>query len=602
MQADVWRAFQRLHALRSAAPPLVRGTRQGGTRASFAQERLWYLDQANPGGTAYHLPVAFRMEGALDTRALRLALETIEHRHEALRTSFDSSRGLVVQRVRPPGAFRMSSVSLRELEPSQEGFAARLQEALAREAWRPFDLLRDPLFRATLFELRDDDHVLLLNFHHIIYDGWSQDVLFREVSALYDAFRLKRPSPLSELTIQCADHARWQRSWLRGRVLEGLQDHWRKCLSSRLHGPRLRVGRPDAATSHARSRELGVLPLRLPAPLASAVLHMTREAGVTVFMTLLAAFQVLLHRYSGNQPKLFVCSPIANRQRSEVEPLIGYFTNLLVLPTDLRGDPSFHQVLEQARGMVSGALAHQDLPVQLMDGLDLGNEPLSQVLFSYENTPRHPLTLSELRIRPVELSGGTCDFDLFLALHEDGGDIAGTLKYSRHLLDDADAVRLLEDFLAVLSQAMAAPERHASEFLPTCPAGIESPREADVPSRRPAAATADLLGGLRAAGPERRKALLREYLHETLVRVALRGQRPEQPIHSLQELALDSLRLIELTGRIRTELSIDMPVSRFFEATSLEVLADELLARWLRAQVSETRPEATGTGREFVTL
>ncbi|NTX51143.1 condensation domain-containing protein [Myxococcus sp. CA039A] len=606
MHPDIWRAFQQLHALRSEAPPLVLREHIEDPPASFQQERLWYLDQANPGGSAYHLPVAFRLSGPLDWRALRLALEALEHRHESLRTSFDSSRGKVVQRVRAPGAFVLPTVSLRDEAQRPEQQEARLREALGREAWRPFDLHREALFRATLFVLGAREHVLLLNFHHIIYDGWSQDVLFRDLSELYTAFHEGGSAPLPELDVRCTDHALWQRKWLQGSAREALQAYWREHLKERLHGPRLASRTRAGNVTAPGLRELGRLPITLSPELSNAILQFTREAGATVYMVLLAAFHVLLHRHSGGQERHFVCSPIANRPQAETERLIGYFVNLLVLPADLRGDPSFQQLLEQVRGVVAGALAHQDLPVQLLDGVDLGGEPLSQALFAFENTPRYPLQLTKLDVAPVELEGGTCDFDLFLALHEEKGVISGTLKFSRQRFETDEAARLLRDFETILSRAVSAPGQALSAFLPdlvvpradTPPEPI-TPEPARAPLPPP---STDVLAALGAARPEQRRALMRDYLRGTVIRVALRGQTPDVAFQSLQELALDSLRLIELTGRIRTELSIDMPVSHFFEATSVDVLADELLTRWLRAQLTEPRAPAVGGRRELLTL
>ncbi|WP_338865141.1 condensation domain-containing protein [Myxococcus stipitatus] len=599
MHPDIWRAFQRLRSLRAEAPPLVAHPRAESAPVSFQQERLWYLDQANPGGSAYHLPVAFRLTGPLDWRALRLALEALEHRHESLRTSFSSSRGQVVQRVRAPGAFVFPTVSLRDEVSTLEEREVAMREALIQEAWRAFDLQRDTLFRAVLFVLDAQEHVLLLGFHRIICDDESLDLLFRDLSELYAAFQQGLASPLSAKPIQCADHARWQREWIRGTCHEELRAYWRERLKDRLQGPRLTACPRTANAAASSTRELGRRSLHFAPELSRAVLQFAREAGATVHMVLLAAFHLLLHRYAGGQEHHFVCSPIANRPQTETERLVGYFVNLMVLPADLRGDPSFRRLLEQVREVLVGALPHQDLPVQLMDAIDLGGEPLSQVLFSFDNTPRHPFQLANLRITPLEFEGGTCDFDLFLAIHEEDGVISGMLEYSRNSFQLREAARLLEDFETVLRQAIAAPERALSSFLPG-----RARREASslTPAARALARSArlgaprvseDVISALGTAAPEERRKLMRDYLHGTVVQVALGGQPPDAPIQSLQELALDSLRLIELTGRIRTELSVDMPVSRFFDAMNVEVLADELIARWLRSRTPEPRPPAS---------
>ncbi|NVJ25293.1 hypothetical protein HUW62_29125 [Myxococcus sp. AM011] len=608
MHPDIWRAFQRLRTLRSEAPPLVPREHVEDPPASLQQERLWYLDQASPGGTAYHLPVAFRLSGPLDWRALRLSLEALEHRHESLRTTFESSRGKVVQRVRSPGAFVLPTISLRDGAPQREQQEARLREALHREAWRPFDLQRGALFRAALFVLGARENVLLLNFHHIIYDDASQDVLFRDLSDLYTLFHEGGRSRLTELDVRCTDHALWQRKWLQGSARAELQSYWREHLKERLQGPRLASPALAGNVATRGPRAQGRLPITLSPELANAIVQFTQEEGATVYMVLLAAFHVLLHRHSGGQEQHFVCSPIANRPQAETEHLIGYFVNLLVLPADLRGDPNFQRLLEQVRGVVAGALAHQDLPMQLLDGVDLGGEPLSQALFAFEHAPRPPLQFAELDIEPVELEGGTCDFDLFLALHEEQGVISGTLKFSRQRFHADGAAKLLRDFVTILEQAISAPGQALSAFLPDVVAprvtpspGLVTSEPARAPAVGPLVDSTEVLAAMRIARPEQRRVLMRDYLRSTVIQVALRGQMPDAPFQSLQELALDSLRLIELTGRIRTELSIDMPVSHFFEATSVEGLADELLTRWLRTQLTEPRATPTGGRREFLT-
>ncbi|QSQ14509.1 condensation domain-containing protein [Myxococcus landrumensis] len=607
MHPDIWRAFQRLRTLRSAAPPLVKHPRAETSPVSFQQERLWYLDQANPGGSAYHLPVAFRLSGPLDWRALRLTLEALEHRHEALRTSFTSSRGQVVQYVRAPGAFVFPTVSLRDEVSTLEEREIAMREALQQEAWRAFDLQRDMLFRAVLFVLDAQEHVLMLCVHRIICDDESLDVLFRDLSELYAAFQQGLESPLPAREVHCTDHARWQRAWLRGPCSEELRTYWRERLKERLQGPRLTSRPRTGNTSASGTRKLERLSLRFPPELSRAVLQFSREAGATVHMVLLAAFHLLLHRYSGGQEQHFVCSPIANRPQAETEHLVGYFVNLLVLPADLRRDPSFQRLLEQVREVVVGALPHQDLPVQLMDGIDLGGEPLSQVLFAFENTPRHPFQLANLRITPLELEGGACDFDLFLALHEEDGVISGTLKYSRDCFAHEEAARLLADFETVLRQATKTPEKGVSAFLPERgrrePSSTKSAAQALTRGARRAALppSGDVLTALGAATPEQRRSLMTDYLRDTVAQVVLGGHEPDIPFQSLQELALDSLRLIELTGRIRTELSVDMPVSRFFDAMNVEVLADELIARWLRSRMPEPRIPSLHRRREHLT-
>lgn len=356
---------------------------------------------------------------------------------------------------------------------------------------------------------------------------------------------------------------------------------------------------------------MGRATLSLPLELSRAVTALSREAGATLFTTLLAAFQVLVHHHAAGQPGFFVCSPIANRHKAALERLIGYFVNLLILRADLAGDPSFEALLARVRSTTAGAYAHQDLPVQLIEDLDLGGEPLSQVLFSFENTPGYRLELSGLAVEKHELQGGSCDFDLFLALHEDDGVIAGTLKYSLDLLDADQAAQLLRDYQAVVAAAVADPARALSSFLadvlPHLVSESESESASNSESESESASDSDSVSGsgsdsvsglgsepatnvrdaLAQAQPDQRRGILLAYLRAVVARVAGRAYAGAiEGIHSLQDLAIGSLELIELTGRVRAELAIDMPVVRFFEASSLDALAGELCDLWLQAQLT----------------
>ncbi|RMF36691.1 MAG: non-ribosomal peptide synthetase, partial [Chloroflexi bacterium] len=347
---------------------------------SFAQQRLWFLDQLAPNTPLYNIPDAIRLRGPLDVAVLERSLNEIVRRHESLRTTFRATDGKPVQVIAPTLKLPLPLVDLSGLPKAAR--EAEVQRLATEEAQRPFDLSRGPLLRVTLLRLGDEEHVALLTMHHIISDGWSMRVLVQELAALYDAFSHGRPSPLPDLPIQYADFALWQREWLQGEVLEEQLAYWKQQLSGSPPVLELPTDRPRPPVQSFRGAHR---PFMLPRPLSQAIKALCRREGVTPFMLLLAAFQTLLHRYTG-QDDISVGTPIANRNRAEIEGLIGYFANTLVLRTDLSGDPPFRELLKRVREVALGAYAHQDLPFEmLVDALqperDLSHTPLFQVMF-----------------------------------------------------------------------------------------------------------------------------------------------------------------------------------------------------------------------------
>ena len=429
---------------------------------SFAQQRLWLLDQLVPGNPFYNIPSALRLCGPLDVPALERSLSEIARRHQTLRTTFRPSEGRPVQVVAPAALLTLPVVDLGGL-PEVEREAAALR--LAREeARRSFDLARGPLLRTTLLRLGAAEHVLLLTTHHIVSDGWSRGVLNRELAAVYGAYAAGRPSPLPEPPIQYADFALWQRQRLRGELLETLLAYWRRQLAG-LPPLELPTDRPrPSAQTFRGARHAFVVPDRH----VSALTTLGQREGATLFMTLLAAFTALLHRYTGRED-IAVGSPIAGRTRPELEGLIGFFANTLALRTDLSGDPTFRELLRRVREVCLGAYAHQELPFErLVEELgperDLSRNPLVQVLFALQNAPRHPPQLPGLAVTPLEVDAGTAKADLELHLREGAGGLEGTLVYSTDLFDAATAVRLTGHFRTLLEGVAADPERRLSDL------------------------------------------------------------------------------------------------------------------------------------------
>jgi amino acid adenylation domain-containing protein len=437
----------------------------GGTAPllSFAQQRLWFLDQLDPGKSVYNVSRTERITGLLDVSALQLSLEEIIRRHQVLRTRFPSLNDQPIPLIVPDPSLTLSVVDLRDL-PGYTGEATARVRA-AQEAQQPFDLFNGPLFRATLLRLRDDDHILLLTTHYIVCDDWSLGILFRELSILYAAFSAGERSPLSELPIQYADFAVWQRKLLQGEFLEDQLSYWRQKLLGAPAVLDLPTDRPrPPVQSFQGSRQAFVLSKSL----TEALKALGRHEGVTLFMTLLAAFQTLLYRYTGQQD-IVVGFLIANRNLAEIEGLIGFFVNTLVLRTDLSGDPRFRELLVRVREVCLGAYAHQDLPFEkLVEELhverDLSRNPLFQVMFAFQNAPLSDLELPELSVSRMGVDSGTAKVDLTLHMAEGAGGLVGALEYATDLFDASTVKRMVDHFQTLLESIVADPERCLSEL------------------------------------------------------------------------------------------------------------------------------------------
>ncbi|MCP4662085.1 MAG: amino acid adenylation domain-containing protein, partial [bacterium] len=442
-------------------PPIRPLLRQEAVPLSFAQQRLWFLDQLQPASPAYNIPSAVRVSGPLDRAVLARSLNEIVRRHEALRTSFMSVGGQPVQVIAPELDLALPVIDLRGLAPElRESEAGRLATADAR---RPFDLSRGPLLRATVVRLAPREHVVLLNMHHVVSDGWSMGVLIRELGALHVAFAEGDPSPLEELPIQYADHAVWQRQWLSGEVLEEELGYWRLELAG---VPRLELptDRPRPAVQTFRG---GSRPVVLSAELSESLARLSREHGATLFMTLLAGFKALLARYAG-QDDVAVGTPIAGRSQREIEDLIGFFVNTLVLRTDLGGDPAYRELLLRVRRVALDAYAHQHLPFErLVEELeperDLSSTPLFQVMFVLQNLPQETLEMPELTMRSMATEMATTKFELTLSLQESGNRVYGGLAYNTDLFDQTTILRFVAHFERLLAGIAADPERRVGE-------------------------------------------------------------------------------------------------------------------------------------------
>ena len=431
---------------------------------SFAQERLWFLAQLEPHNYSYNIPLAVLLNKHLKVDVLQQSFCEIIRRHEALRTSFPVGNDGPVQRIDPFTGFILPLIDLSAMPEDQ--IARESQQIKDEEACFCFDLSEGPLFKAKLVRLKSEEHLLLLTMHHIISDGWSMEILYQELSLLYEAFSSNKPSPLPELPVQYADFAVWQRQWLQGEVMEKQLTYWRQQLKGALPVLELPADRPRPPVKSYRG---GTHSFELSKDLVASLKAISRRQGATLFMTLAAALKVLLFRYSG-QKDILIGTPIANRNRVEIENLIGFFVNTLVLRTDLSGNPSFLELLGRMRETALGAYTHQDLPFEkLVEDLqperDLSRSPLFQVMFVLQELPASELKLSGLAVDRVEVVDiETSKFDLTLSMTEDKKNMSASFEYNTDIFEADTIKRMADHFMILLEGIVAGPEQLISEL------------------------------------------------------------------------------------------------------------------------------------------
>ncbi|HEY0738041.1 MAG TPA: condensation domain-containing protein, partial [Herpetosiphonaceae bacterium] len=468
--AGLAEAVQAAHATTGLVhmPPLARVARDQPLPLSFAQQRLWFLDQLDPDKPLYNIPVALRLSGVLNVAALERSLAAIVERHESLRTTFPLVDGQPIQQIAPYVAMTLPIIDLRSLPADARETQAR--QLMWTEAQQPFNLSAGPLLRALLVQLGETDWIMLLTIHHIISDGWSMGVLVRDLIAWYTTCVRPDPTdgadaPLPDLPIQYADFAVQQRAWLTGAVLDAQLTYWQQRLGGELPLLELPTDRPRPATQSFQGAAYQFL---LPKSLSQALTTLSQREGVTLFMMLLAAWQTLLARYTA-QEDILVGSPIANRTRQEIEGLIGFFVNTLVLRTDLSGQPTFREVLQRVREVTLGAYMYQDLPFEyLVEALhpdrDLSRQPIVQVLFALQNAPMPPLEVDDLTCTPLDFVSDTAKFDLTLSMWEQEDGLSGTLEYATDLFDAERIERLAAHFTTLLAACVAQPDQSISTF------------------------------------------------------------------------------------------------------------------------------------------
>ncbi|MGE5659086.1 MAG: amino acid adenylation domain-containing protein [Actinomycetota bacterium] len=430
---------------------------------AFAQQRLWFMDQFEPGNPFYNLPAAVSLKGKLNVAVLEQSLQEIVRRHEALRTTFATVDGQPVQVVRQDLKLKLQVLNLQKLPDTER--EAEVKKLAVKEASQPFDLTQWPLLRVTLLQLKVEESILLLTLHHIIFDGWSVGVFLQELAALYQAFFTEKPSPLPELPIQYADFAIWQREWLAGERLQTQLNYWKKQLSDAPPLLELPADRPRPPVQTYRGSKASFL---IPKTLTEALKNLSRQENTTLFMALLAAFKTLLYRYTG-QTDILVGSPIANRNRAEIQGLIGFFVNTLVLRTNVSGNPTFRQLLLRIREVSLEAYAYQDLPFEkLVEELQpqrhLSYNPLFQVAFSLQPAPVNSELMPGLNLALLEIENQTAKVDLTLHLEEKQEEISGQFEYSTDLFDSSTIRRMSRHLITLLEGIAANPDQPIEEL------------------------------------------------------------------------------------------------------------------------------------------
>ena len=463
--------------LELSAPPILARAKNAQLPLSFAQTRLWFLDQLEPNSAFYNIPMALRLQGTLQVPALEQSLQEIIARHEALRTNFIIVEGQPTQIVQTEANWTVSVVDLKHLPTTEQEIAT--QQLAQQQAIQPFDLANEALVRAQLVVLSETEHKLFVCMHHIVSDAWSIGIFVQELAVLYNAYSQGQPSgasatrsllpqrgtPLEPLPIQYADFAIWQRQWLQGEVLQTQLSYWQKQLASAPALLSLPTDRPRRAVQTFNGAYQEFV---LSQKLTSGLTQLSQQQGVTLFMTLLAAFDTLILRYTGTED-ILVGTPIANRNRSEVEELIGFFVNTLVLRTDVSGDPSFSELLVRVREMALLAYAHQDLPFEmLVEALqperNLSHTPLFQVMFVLQNTPMSEVELAELSFSPLIVERTTAKFDLTLSMANTSTGLVGVWEYNTDLFDQRTIERMSGHFQILLEGIVANPKERISQL------------------------------------------------------------------------------------------------------------------------------------------
>ena len=532
---------------------------------TLAQQRFWILDQLEPGNTSLNMPLALSLSGKLDSGVLERTLNEIVSRHEVLRTTFAKNNGKPVQVIAPETSLPLDVLDLRGHQEKE----AEVKRLMMEEAHTTFDLNRGPLFKTKLLRTGIEEHILLLTLHHIICDGWSNGVLVREIGEIYDAFSQGRPSPYDELPIQYADFATWQQDWLGSDGFEDQLAYWKQHLGNEL--PALEIP-TDFPRNKNRASFGSIESLLLPQPLSRAIRALCQREDVTQFMVFLSAFNVLLHRYSG-QDNILIGSPTANRQQGETEGLIGAFANTLLLKSDLSGEPSFNELLRRVKDISLGAFSNQSLPfeklVETVRPASNGRKggQLFQVLFIFQTAFMQPVELKELSIKPIRSVSPGSIFELSLGVVERSEGTRLQLEYNTDLFRQESIRFMLEDLRTILESAVLDTNRKIPELLKwTTPLRSqedeknEGVSEIVLPTRT--------MSEPNAVENEQIDEILTSIWQEVLHLDSVRQD------DDFFEIGGHSLLAVQLFDAIKKRLKVNLPLATLFTATTIEQLAN----------------------------
>ncbi len=449
----------------TSKPKIKKVSRDQPLPLSFAQQRLWFLDQFDPGNHSYNMSGTIELQGQLNEEALEKSLNEIIRRHEALRTTFETNNGQPIQVINSQVDITLEKEDLQLLSNAEKD--TKIKEIVIQQVEQPFNLKQTPLLRTKLIKLEDNNHILIFILHHIIFDVWSSGVIIKEISSLYHAFCQDKPSPLPELPIQYTDFAYWEQQWLQGEVLEEESQYWLEKLG---HFPTLNLDQINKKFVNIPEKNLFKAPqdFSLSPTLSQQLNKISQQSGVTLFMTILGALNVLLYRYT-REDDLVIGTDFANRNHQETEALIGFFINIILLRNNLSGKPSFRELLSRVRETTLEAYAHQDFPfAKLVELLQpersLDQTPLFQVLLVFQNAPVSPLKLSGLTLKPVQLYEGEARFDLVLFIEETNQGIKGTWKYKSNILTPSTVYQLSNHFQTLLQSIVNNPDLTIEEL------------------------------------------------------------------------------------------------------------------------------------------
>ncbi|ETW98425.1 MAG: hypothetical protein ETSY1_18745 [Candidatus Entotheonella factor] len=551
-KAEILRLLTQAETVAQLPRPRLQPRPQAGEiPLSPGQLRLWQMEQLEPGRAAYHIPAAFRLRGRLQVERLVQSLAEIVQRHESLRTVFVDSGGGPVQRIAPQGEVAWRRVTL----PADASEAFVMQQ-LQHEAMRPFDVSQGPLCRVWIGELAPMDHVLLITMYHMVSDGWSFALLFHELSSLYSAFVQQLPSPLAPLAVQYGDYAYWQHQWRHEGGFAAQLAYWDKHLQGDLAAvalplppPQTAPGAPSGATQ----------PLMIDAELTARLKTLSQQAGCTLFMTVLAAFNALLHQYSG-QEDILICSPVAGRHHLETEAMIGFFNNLIVLRGDLTGNPPFIAFLSRVRQMVLDAYQHQEVPFQQVAELpQVKRIPLCRAAFDFQDAAAWSLELPGLSATYIDVDTASADFELALLMDEDGDQLCGVWRYPSARFEARAIESLQADFEAILRAIVAQPDTPVAELLPQPLLRAEEAMATSRPAQKP-----DLLpvDGL--------ELKLQKMWSEVL------GLPTVELEADFFALGGHSLLAVELVNAMTVQLGYPLPPSILLQAPTVRQLAEAL--------------------------